>query len=227
MRAATEWRLSRWSEVHAACMGLATAAVLTGTEPVWPAAAVVASFAAGIAAARRQWTPAGDFGAANVVTALRLAMAVALLAGGGDAALVLMLALPAFALDGVDGWLARRYALAGPFGEFFDKETDAFWIWVLCLLLWQSGRLGPWILLPGLMRYGFVLFLLLARPPQARERRSLAGRWIYAGMMSALLAGFTPWPAFYRPWAVTMTLLLVGSFAVAVRDLYRPPEAGR
>ena len=60
------------------------------------------------------------------------------------------------ALDGVDGWLARRDAQASSFGARFDMETDAAFILILSVLVWQHGKAGAWVLGCGLMRYVFV-----------------------------------------------------------------------
>src|ERR1700719_196706 len=37
---------------------------------------------------------------------------------------------------------------------------------------------GAWILLPGLLRYVFVLFVKFAKPPESKERRSTKAGWI-------------------------------------------------
>jgi phosphatidylglycerophosphate synthase len=104
------------------------------------------------------------FGIANQVTLLRAGLVClasgALLAGGSLSAsgwsLAALLA-GALSLDAADGWLARRLRVASDFGARFDLEIDAWLILVLALLVWQSGRVGPWVLAIGLMRYGFVL----------------------------------------------------------------------
>ena len=44
------------------------------------------------------------------------------------------------ALDGVDGWLARRSGIASAFGARFDMEIDALLILVLAVLAWRSAR---------------------------------------------------------------------------------------
>jgi len=41
------------------------------------------------------------------------------------------------------------------FGARYDMEVDALLILVLSVLAWQHGQAGWWILLAGLMRYGF------------------------------------------------------------------------
>jgi phosphatidylglycerophosphate synthase len=102
-----------------------------------------------------------DFGPANRVTLGRATLV------GGVTALVadsfrstppvtLLVALTAVALllDGVDGKVARRTGTSSALGARFDMEVDAFLI--LVLSVYVSLELGPWVLLIGGMRYGFV-----------------------------------------------------------------------
>ena len=103
-------------------------------------------------------------GPANRITLLRatfvvsLAAVVPYAASLSDTGLwwVVALAGVSLALDGVDGWLARRSATATPFGARFDMELDAFLMLVLACLVWRSGRLDWWVLLLGVPRYAFV-----------------------------------------------------------------------
>jgi phosphatidylglycerophosphate synthase len=125
------------------------------------------------------------FGIANQVTLLRAGLVClasgALLAGGSSSASHWSLAAlltAALSLDAVDGWLARLLRLASDFGARFDLEIDAWLILVLALLVWQSGRVGPWVLAIGLMRYVFVLaswyFPAMRRPlPPSRRRQAV------------------------------------------------------
>jgi phosphatidylglycerophosphate synthase len=64
------------------------------------------------------------------------------------------LAATALALDGVDGWVARRTATVSPLGARFDMEADAFLILVLSVL--ASRTSGGWVLSLGAARYVFV-----------------------------------------------------------------------
>ena len=107
---------------------------------------------------RRRWTPAGRLGLANVISLLRLSGMFVL---PGLAPLqIAYCGLILLAMDGVDGWIARRTGLAGEFGEFMDKESDAFFTLMLCLLMYRLPEgFGAWILFPGLLRYLFVLFV--------------------------------------------------------------------
>jgi phosphatidylglycerophosphate synthase len=60
-------------------------------------------------------------------------------------------------LDIADGWIARRTGTATAFGARFDMEVDAVLIMVLAGLAWAWGKAGAWVLLSGLLRYGFVV----------------------------------------------------------------------
>jgi phosphatidylglycerophosphate synthase len=104
---------------------------------------------------------AGRFGWANVVTATRSAL-VACITGLVAASfvepisvpLMVGLAIPALALDAVDGWVARGTGSTTELGARFDMEVDAFLL--LVLSLYVAPILGPWVLTIGLMRYVFV-----------------------------------------------------------------------
>lgn len=89
-----------------------------------------------------------------------------------------VIAVTALSLDGVDGWVARRAGLSSPYGARFDMESDTLAILILSLLLWRLGLVGPWVLLSGLLRPGFVLaarfWPWLAAPlPYSRRRRAI------------------------------------------------------
>jgi phosphatidylglycerophosphate synthase len=122
------------------------------------------------------------FGAANAVTTLRAALIAATAAlvwepaGEPTAWVAALLALLSTMLDGVDGSLARRTAMASPFGARYDMELDALLILVLAVIAWQFGKAGAWIVLAGAMRYLFVVASYLWRwldtplPPSLRRK---------------------------------------------------------
>jgi phosphatidylglycerophosphate synthase len=106
--------------------------------------------------------PFARFGPANQVTTLR-AMLVAMVAAlvgeprfpiVADTAAAASLLIAA--LDGVDGWLARRHRIASSFGARFDMEIDALLILVLAILVAEFEKAGPWVMLSGLLRYIFI-----------------------------------------------------------------------
>ena len=121
-----------------------------------------------------------SFGPADWVTALRAVLTAVLAAmlipsappAGANAVVI---ASAAAALDGIDGWLARRTRTASAFGARFDMETDALLILVLSALAWKSGKTGAWVLASGLMRYAFVaaatIWPWLREPLEPSRRR--------------------------------------------------------
>ena len=106
--------------------------------------------------------PFARFGPANQITTMR-AMLVALVAAligeprfPGVATSAAAATVVVSALDGVDGWLARRHQIASSFGARFDMEIDALLILVLAILVTEFEKAGPWVILSGLLRYIFV-----------------------------------------------------------------------
>ena len=87
----------------------------------------------------------------------------------------MVLACAATALDGVDGWLARRSGMSSAFGARFDMEVDALLILALSVLAWHHGKAGAWVLLSGLLRYVFLAagwtWPRMQRPLPASRRR--------------------------------------------------------
>ena len=137
------------------------------------------------------------FGPADWVTAIR-ALLTAILAAmlmptiQPDPATCVLIGSVAAALDGVDGWLARRTGTASAFGARFDMETDALLILVLSALVWKWDKAGAWVLASGLMRYAFVagaaIWPWLHEPLEPSRRRQA----ICVVQVVALLAALLP-----------------------------------
>lgn len=173
------------------------------------------------------------FGAANAVTTVRLALgcllAAALFDAPGrlvDSGILSAIALAALVLDGVDGWLARRFRTATEFGARFDMEVDAAVILVLSLLVWHCGRADAWVVAIGAMRYAFVaagwaLPWLRASLPPRHDRRVVCVLQVLA-----LAFALAPGTADLASMAVAAALgLLTLSFARDTVWLYRRKSA--
>ncbi len=169
------------------------------------------------------------FGAANQVTLVRAALVALLFGLAAEAAtptgawLAVGVALLASALDGVDGWLARRLDLSSAFGARFDMETDALLIVALALLVWRFDKAGYWVLLAGLLRYLFIAagaVLDWLRRPLAPSRRRQT-----VCVVQILTLIFCLLPPVIPPWSQTAAalglLLLVWSFSLDVIWLAR------
>jgi phosphatidylglycerophosphate synthase len=173
--------------------------------------------------------PFPRFGAANFVTMLRLSL-VAGVAGLIDeppsqpiawlavGAVVLMAVL-----DGVDGWLARRSREISAFGARFDMEVDAALILILSVLVWLHGKAGAWVIVCGLMRYGFVAAGWVLPWMAGPLRSTIRGKSVAVGQSIGLGAALLPIVAVPLSVIVAgVTLaMLVWSFAVDIAWLKR------
>jgi phosphatidylglycerophosphate synthase len=173
--------------------------------------------------------PHPRFGAANIVTLIR-AIAAALTAGliGHPASppvlwTVIAVTVVMVALDGVDGWLARTTGMASAFGGRFDMETDAAFILILSVLVWQHEKAGAWVLGCGAMRYAFVaaggMMPWMATPLRATRRGRIVAITQSIGLGVAL-APIVQRPASAAVAAATLAAL-AWSFAVDVAWLWR------
>ncbi|WP_114393206.1 CDP-alcohol phosphatidyltransferase family protein [Oleisolibacter albus] len=171
------------------------------------------------------------WGHANRVTLLRggltclLAGAVPLAPGLGPAVQwgLAVTAVIALALDGVDGWLARRHGQSSPYGARFDMELDTLLTLVLALLVWRLGEAGIWVLGLGLLRPLFVaagwLWPWLTAPlPFSRRRRAVCV--VQVAVPAAALTPLVAPPLSGLAAGAALALLLF-SFAVDTVWLFR------
>jgi CDP-diacylglycerol--glycerol-3-phosphate 3-phosphatidyltransferase len=127
-----------------------------------------------------------DLGAPNRITLLR-AFLIAAAAGSIPVPASAAAAYTAAALlDGVDGWMARRFGRETVLGRKLDLEVDAVGIFVACFGGIALGKLPLWYAAIGLARYLFVLGLLLRKPARALDPSSL--RRVLAGVQMGFLA---------------------------------------
>jgi phosphatidylglycerophosphate synthase len=115
--------------------------------------------------------------------------------------------------DGIDGWVAHRRHELSEFGEYFDKETDALFIHLFCLSAIFKNLMGGWIILIGLLRYLFVLYLFLTGKKDCKERRSKAGRYIFVFVSCSVIIIFLPFPVLPLVAMAVSILLLIYSFS--------------
>lgn len=214
--------LQAWSR-HNALVMLAAAGVALAVGHPWPVVAFAApSLGMLVFVGRRAWTPSGRFGPANAVTALRFA----LIAAAGAALhrengwIYCALMQLVFALDGIDGWIARKTGCASPFGSHFDMENDAVLVLLLGVELYERGRLGAWAIVPGLLRYAYVLCLSVFPARKGDAPRSNLGRRAFVALMIGFpLAFIEPGLAGTAAAAIGAGLIAI-SFAISFRWSY-------
>lgn|GEM_PF-579300 len=177
-----------------------------------------------------------SFGYANTVTTAR-AVAATILAGfipiasqissTGWLWAITITATVALCLDGVDGYLARKYKSCSAFGARFDMETDAFLALVITLFLWQSEKTGIWVLGMGLMRYVFIGAALWFAALRAELYPSMRRKSVCVIQVGALCLMLCPWLSPFQAASVGLLALacLVYSFAIDVFWLFRTHAA--
>ena len=169
------------------------------------------------------------FGPANQITFVRAVLVAGLAvylkqpATPTAASRIVIIAIVAALLDGLDGWVARRTRTVSAFGSRFDMETDAALILVLAILAWQYGKAGPWVVLSGLLRYIFVAAGWLRPWMRAPLASTLRGKIVCVVQIVALIVAMAPTiapPASSLVAAVGL-LTLCYSFLVDTLRLWR------
>jgi len=145
-------------------------------------------------------------GLANALTWLRV-----LVTGGlvllPQASLVLVAAaFTVFALDGVDGAIARARGTESEFGADLDKECDAFFVLMVGMLLWHQGTAGIWILIPGAWRYAYSLIVSMVDELRPAPRSNW-GRYSYSTSCVCLILSL---------WQHTPAAAALGAIATAL-----------
>lgn len=225
-RRGTLFRLGNDARVAASGVGvlvlLGAAVALPGTGPAIVAIGAFAMLAVGLLLAAARFEALRPFGAANLVTTIRLGLLSLLIGAVADASGAVATWWPvslaglALVLDGLDGAVARRLGTESRFGALFDQETDALLILTLTVLLVAGGKLGPWILFAGLMRYALLAAsgvwpALTAPLPNSRFRSGVCAVMVTA-LVVCLLPPLTPLPAAIAA-AIALTALTL-SFGI-------------
>jgi phosphatidylglycerophosphate synthase len=182
------------------------------------------------------WQLETAFGPANAVTTLRMFTVLLAMAALWPAPATTVIAwLPcvmlglALALDGLDGFLARRLGTSTSFGARFDVNVDSLLLLGCVLHLFASGRSGGWVFAVPALRPLFLIGRRIAPRlggtlPPSRLRKMLFASG--AGLLVLALV-----PALPRSGAAGLAacslLVLTVSFAFDTLRLLRRPKAGR
>ena len=169
----------------------------------------------------RKGFPHPTLGKGNTVTLGRLVLvsflAANLLAGSNPWILVVT-AITALVLDGLDGYLARREDRVSEFGARVDMEVDSALALVLAINIWLTGITGPMILLAGAPRYLFIVATWLFPFMRKQLPYSFSRRVVSVIQIASLIGLNSPIiPTFLAPSIATaVCALLIWSFG---RDL--------
>ncbi len=215
--------LTSWGNAHTVAVVLATGLAVGFGYPALLAWVAGGSCLILLVQTRGTWTPHGQLGVANLVTTLRLVMTFGLLFAYRDLpdAVLCSAALSILILDGVDGWLARRYGASSDFGARYDVEADALFVIALSLILLARGAAGPWVLIAGLWRYFYILARLVV-PSPIEAPRTLFGRVSYVLMLICFILALWLPPSWSAPVAAIGTIALSISFLRSFWQAYFP-----
>ncbi len=212
--------LSIWPRYFAGGAILCTAVFFFGESARWFAFLIALLFATFLYSGRAFWRIYGiSGGLANSITALRVLGILLLLFFQAylHPYVFLVTGILILVADGLDGYFARKYNTVSEYGDFFDKETDAFFVLAFCVILMKKELLGAWVILPGLMRYAFVLILYVFRIEHIvlnkSKRRAFVGMWFMGTIMGCFVF---PEPL-YTATMIFATAMLTYSF---MKDLF-------
>ena len=168
----------------------------------------------------------------NLLTGLRLACAPALallLLNGADRAALGIFAFAGFS-DAADGFLAKRFGLATPFGRYLDPAADKLLMLAAFLALTMLGFAPPWLAALVIARDlaivgGIALAHALALPlrvaPLAIGKLSTAAQVSYVGFSLFLLAFGLYWPVLATVAAVVTAVVTAVSWLAYTTVLLR------
>jgi len=120
------------------------------------------------------------------------------------------LMLLAVLLDVFDGYIARRLKKSTELGFYFDLEVDAFYVLVMSLYFFQFRDVPWWMLVPGIMRYLFIVVTLIFPKNTFNESKKPYASFI-AGLYFVILLVSIVIPI---EWATP--LLGIGGFGIII-----------
>lgn len=156
-------------------------------------------------------------GYANLVTLFRLGLLILLsfFVFKLSAGFILLLGIIILILDGVDGYLARRFRESSDFGAYLDMEADTFFVCFFCTYYYLENLFGWWVLLPGFMRYLYVVFILIFKLQGRKEKSTRFAKTIAVILFSALLMPLILPRMIYFPAMLLASILVVYSFGIS------------
>ncbi|HKI87509.1 MAG TPA: CDP-alcohol phosphatidyltransferase family protein [Draconibacterium sp.] len=125
---------------------------------------------------------------------------------------LIVVGLVFFSLDGLDGLLARKFNQKSEFGAYFDLETDAIYVCVFTIILFEKGLAGFWIVVPGFMRYIYGVLIFIIGKKGDEETAVKYAPQIGALFFVAILFPYILPGKLYYPLLIISSVLLMLSF---------------
>ena len=102
-------------------------------------------------------------------------------------------------LDGIDGFIARKFNQSTDIGALFDKTTDAYFVLLLSLILVQKYNVSYWFLGIGYLHYGYELVLQILGWSALKIPPNPIGKYVAVFLFISLLSPFITPSQFYLP----------------------------
>ena len=210
------WRVKGWNTIHSLILLLSSLEVLYLRTTLFLSCTGLLSFSWFLASNDGMLKSSrGSANHANRITFLRLCLT--LLLGllfplMGDA-LIAVIALVIIIMDRLDGYLARRFNSISEKGAHFDRETDAFFVCILCAVIYLKGYLDVWILLVGFMRYLYAVLLFLLNLSHRKDPSSRFAQIVAGILFCTLITPFVLPEYVYSPCVIFSSILLIVSFS--------------
>ena len=162
-------------------------------------------------------------GYANWITLLRLLLIFFTVTGMNQIPDfgIFFIGLTIFVLDGLDGLIARKFKQESEFGAYFDMETDAFFVCIFTIIIYEKGLAGYWIIIPGFMRYLYGFIIWVTGKKNDEEIKSKIGPLIAGLFFSAVLTPFILPEKYYLPVLVVSSALLMLSFLYSFIRIFK------
>ena len=125
------------------------------------------------------------------------------------------------ALEGVDGFLARKLDQITHFGEQLDMEADAFFCLIFSLLIVFESPEMQWVLLAGSMRFLYKIVTTIWKKEAFADTKQKYARF-FAGCYFVSLVLF-----FYVDFSLGKYIIAIGnglvlfSFAISFGDFFK------
>lgn len=162
-------------------------------------------------------------GYANGITLLRFILITLIFLFGGYISNIQITLILLFLtlLDGVDGFLARKFNHITMVGAYFDMETDALVVCVTSIILYTKNITGSWILLIGFMRYYYIFIVYMLNMHDIPERRTKFGPLVSVILLVSILISFILPTYIYIPILIIASIMVTVSFCWSFYYLFR------
>lgn len=124
-------------------------------------------------------------------------------------------------LDLLDGYLARKLNQASKVGLHLDMEVDAFFVVLMCAYLYLYRTVGIWILIPGLLRYIYVLYMRLFPKEGFAESKQRYASFFAGLFFAALLIAIVINEPFLTYLLASTSLLIIFSFGISFIQYFK------